>query len=91
MKFLDNVKEKFKSICRKLGGVDVTRQPAFANLKIYINNDLKVETNSTDGDLPTKFCNLIEYFATYNDYNIIFDYVNKNISIYFNVKKDKIK
>lgn len=91
MSIINLIKEKVKQIARKVGGTAEKPEPAFANIKIYENDELTVNVDTVSGDLSKKYCRLIEYFARYKDYNIIFNYVEREIYIYFTFKTKKVK
>lgn len=85
MKILNKIKSKIKSIAEKIAG---RPQPlSFATIYIIKNGDRVYTIQSDETDLANALCKVISYFHKYDDYKIIYNYVEREIYICFVVKK----
>lgn len=85
MKIINLIKNKIKKIAAKIAGQPPA--PNFATVTVYKNGQQIFEIESTSPNITDGFCTLIQLFSKFNDYKIIFDYINRDIYIYFTVKK----
>lgn len=85
MKIFKTIKNKIKSLAAKIAGV--APQPSFANIYIIKNNLEIYKIQSTSSDISNGVCKILSYFSKYNNYKIIYNYPEKDIYIYFTVKK----
>ena len=85
-KFFKKLKDKIKSIFRKLGGVEEKTNNEFAVVNIFYNDELRHVYRSTSKKISRNFCDLIKEFSKNDDYVIIYDYPERTINITFNVK-----
>lgn len=90
MKILKKIKKFIKRIIRgkeQEPAPPVQQQTDKLIIRTYKNGNktryMKYETTETIND----FCALIQNFAKWDDYNIVYNFPAKSIDIYFNVKK----
>lgn len=85
MKLLEKIKKKIKEIAAHIAGEKP--DPSFANIFIYKNGTEIYNIESTSPDISYGICKIIQYFNKYDNYKIIYNYPEKDIYIYFTVKK----
>ena len=85
MKIINLIKNKIKRVAAKIAGQ--APEPNFAQIKIFKNGAEVFHMESTSPDITDGIILIIQFFSKFNDYKIIYDYVNRLIYIYFTVKK----
>lgn len=85
MKIIKFIKKKIKTLAAKIAGQPVP--PSFVNIYIFKNNKEVFHIESTSSDITDGVCKIIQYFNKYDNYKIIYNYPEKDIYIYFTVKK----
>lgn len=85
MKLLEKIKKKIKSIAAKIAGE--APAPSFANIYIIKNGIELYNIESTSPDISEGICKILQFFNKYDNYKIIYNYPEKDIYIYFTVKK----
>lgn len=87
MKFFETIKRKIQQLSAKIAGKPQIIEPYFAKITIFKNGEEVFIFTSCGNDYGESVCNLISYFNKFNDYKIIYNYVEREINIYFTVKK----
>lgn len=88
MKILETIKQKIKALAKKIAGEPaVPPEPNFATIYIIKNGEEVYRIESTADGLPDGIIKMISYFSKFNDYKIFYDYLKREIIIYFTVKK----
>ena len=82
---IDKIKAKIKQIAAKIAGLP--QPPDFATIYIIKNGEEVFNIDSTSRDISYGICTILQYFSKYDNYKIIYNYSNKEIYIYFTVKK----
>lgn len=88
MKIIETIKQKVKGIARKIAGEPAAPpSPNFSTVYVIKNGEKVYEVTSNSDKLTDGFINTLSYFHKYNDYKIIYNYIERTIAIYFTVKK----
>lgn len=82
---LEKIKNKIKEMAARIAGISTS--PSFATIYIIKNGEKVFNIKSTSSDISNGICTIIQYFSKYEDYKIIYNYPQKEIYIYFTVKK----
>lgn len=85
MKITKIIKNKIKAIAARIAGQSAP--PSFANIFIFKNNKQIYNIESTSANIADGVCKIIQFFNKYDNYKIIYNYPEKDIYIYFTVKK----
>lgn len=84
-KIIQKIKKKIQAIAARIAGKPLP--PSFANIFILKNNKEVYHIESTSSDITDGVCEIIKFFSKYDNYKIIYNYPEKDIYIYFTVKK----
>lgn len=87
---MGKIKDFFKNLISKLRGKEEEHEPAPGDnliIRTFKNGEKLTQIKESDSAEIKSFCALIQAFAKWNDYNIVYDIPKKSINIYFTVKK----